>query len=360
MVMTTIKIKQIRSRIGCPKKQKRILDALGLRKIGRVVEHEANPAILGMVEKVKHLVEIAYAEANPIKRKIKRDKIRKMQKIVKRLSRLDLSKRPKYIIKNELKKVNCLPFMLTTFAKGKEIERAVPNTDEEPLFSDTNRISYKPQEYNTDYQRASTPDNTMFYGSVIPEKISEDEISYARMIGAAETSELIRDANAPDGEQLITFGKWTVKEDLNLITIVNPITDYKIQFIKELVSDYRKRLEELPDKLNNESQLFLKFITKEFSKKVNKGENFNYMISANFTELILKNPNIDGIIYPSVQAGKEGLCVAIRPESMYKLELTKVLQCKIIRNGKLVLLDNVKYCMRINHDGTFDLLDIPK
>jgi len=56
--MATIKIKQVRSRIKCPKVQKRTLDALGLRKIGRVVEHEANPAILGMVEKVKHLVQI--------------------------------------------------------------------------------------------------------------------------------------------------------------------------------------------------------------------------------------------------------------------------------------------------------------
>ena len=56
--MATIKIKQIRSRINCPKDQKRTLDALGLRKLGRVVEHEANPAILGMVEKVKHLVTV--------------------------------------------------------------------------------------------------------------------------------------------------------------------------------------------------------------------------------------------------------------------------------------------------------------
>jgi large subunit ribosomal protein L30 len=56
--MSTIKIKQIRSRIRCPKDQKRTLDALGLRKLGRVVEHNDNPAIRGMIEKVKHLVEI--------------------------------------------------------------------------------------------------------------------------------------------------------------------------------------------------------------------------------------------------------------------------------------------------------------
>jgi large subunit ribosomal protein L30 len=56
--MATIKIKQVRSRINCPKVQKRTLDALGLRKTGRVVEHEENPAILGMIEKVKHLVSV--------------------------------------------------------------------------------------------------------------------------------------------------------------------------------------------------------------------------------------------------------------------------------------------------------------
>jgi len=56
--MATIKIKQVKSRIGAPKNQKRTLDALGLRKMGRVVEHNDNPAIRGMIEKVKHLIQI--------------------------------------------------------------------------------------------------------------------------------------------------------------------------------------------------------------------------------------------------------------------------------------------------------------
>ena len=56
--MATIKIKQVKSRIKCPKVQKLTLDALGLRILNSVVEHEATPAILGMVEKVKHLVSV--------------------------------------------------------------------------------------------------------------------------------------------------------------------------------------------------------------------------------------------------------------------------------------------------------------
>lgn len=54
--MATIKIKQVRSRIKCPKVQKRTLDALGLRKLNRVVEHEDSPSIRGMIKVVKHLV----------------------------------------------------------------------------------------------------------------------------------------------------------------------------------------------------------------------------------------------------------------------------------------------------------------
>ena len=54
--MNRIKIKQIRSRIGRPKDQRRTLDALGLRKMNSVVEHNATPQIMGMVKKVSHLV----------------------------------------------------------------------------------------------------------------------------------------------------------------------------------------------------------------------------------------------------------------------------------------------------------------
>ncbi|MDD6472338.1 MAG: 50S ribosomal protein L30 [Bacteroidales bacterium] len=56
--MAIIKIKQTKSRIGAPKNLKRTLDALGLHKLGHIVEHEDNASILGMVDKVKHLVTI--------------------------------------------------------------------------------------------------------------------------------------------------------------------------------------------------------------------------------------------------------------------------------------------------------------
>ena len=56
--MAKIKIQQVRSTIKCPKVQKLTMEALGLHKMDAIVEHEATPAILGMVEKVKHLVKV--------------------------------------------------------------------------------------------------------------------------------------------------------------------------------------------------------------------------------------------------------------------------------------------------------------
>lgn len=56
--MAKIKIKQVRSAIGRTKTQKRTLEALGLKKLHQVVEHDDTPAILGMVAAVNHLLEV--------------------------------------------------------------------------------------------------------------------------------------------------------------------------------------------------------------------------------------------------------------------------------------------------------------
>lgn len=56
--MATIKIKKVRSIINRPNRQKLTMQALGLNKMNKVVEHESTPQILGMIKKVDHLLEI--------------------------------------------------------------------------------------------------------------------------------------------------------------------------------------------------------------------------------------------------------------------------------------------------------------
>jgi large subunit ribosomal protein L30 len=56
--MGKIKITQVKSSIKRPQNQKRTLEALGLKKIGQVVEHDSTPNILGMVKVVEHLINV--------------------------------------------------------------------------------------------------------------------------------------------------------------------------------------------------------------------------------------------------------------------------------------------------------------
>ncbi len=56
--MAKIKVTKVKSAINRTKNQKRTLEALGLKKIGQTIEHENTPNILGMVNKVKHLVSV--------------------------------------------------------------------------------------------------------------------------------------------------------------------------------------------------------------------------------------------------------------------------------------------------------------
>jgi large subunit ribosomal protein L30 len=56
--MARIRITQVKSKNGKPERQKRTLEALGIRKLNHSVEHEATPQILGMIQKISHLVRI--------------------------------------------------------------------------------------------------------------------------------------------------------------------------------------------------------------------------------------------------------------------------------------------------------------
>jgi large subunit ribosomal protein L30 len=54
----TLKIRWVRSSIGCPQDMRQTIRGLGLRRLHQIVERPDTPAIRGMVAKVHHLVEI--------------------------------------------------------------------------------------------------------------------------------------------------------------------------------------------------------------------------------------------------------------------------------------------------------------
>jgi large subunit ribosomal protein L30 len=58
----TIRIRQVRSGIGCPIEMRETLKALGLGKMNRVAERVDSPEVRGMIAKIPHLVEVLDAE----------------------------------------------------------------------------------------------------------------------------------------------------------------------------------------------------------------------------------------------------------------------------------------------------------
>jgi large subunit ribosomal protein L30 len=61
--MAKLRITYTKSAIGYPERQKRTIEALGLRKLHQAVEHEDSPVIRGMVNKVSHLVRVEEVSA---------------------------------------------------------------------------------------------------------------------------------------------------------------------------------------------------------------------------------------------------------------------------------------------------------
>jgi hypothetical protein len=292
--------------------------------------------------------------------------------VIEQLKALDLSEFPIAELDRLLTSLGPLGIMLTDYHKtpenhySKEIERAVNNSKEEPEFNKVSRISFKPAEFNSNYLRASTPKNTMFYGSVISEDdFDKEEMKYPRIVGASEISSLMRNSDVLEGWSRMTLGNWEVIENISLATIIDPTMEYEHPYLNSLKDRYLGFLKEMPEEVRENTIKCLKFLSTEFSKYVSSGNNHEYLISAKFTEIFTKTSAYDGIIYPSVQSKGYGLCVAIHPRAMNKLKLTKVLQCKLTKTvredgeNNFELL-NEKNCLVKEGAETFELKEIDK
>ncbi|MGL2993372.1 hypothetical protein [Flavobacterium sp. TSSA_36] len=273
-----------------------------------------------------------------------------------KLKAIDLSTASIAEIDALLNKIGPLPIMRTDYKKGKIFERVQRNKDNEPDFSTVKRMSYAPKEFNNEYLRASTPDHTMFYGSVLKDSYTIDDVGYTRMTACCETSELLRDNTIPEGERIVTLGTWQVQEPITLATIFDPTKEYTIDYLNEIKKDYIDSIERNPE-LKEKGLAYLQFLATEFSKDVKLGNNHEYYISSLFTKLISET-GVDGVLYPSVRSAGIGLCVALHPRVADKLELIMVNKCFIKKQDGKVSISYLKRCNVESNSKTFELLEM--
>ena len=157
-----------------------------------------------------------------------------LPKAVKILEKLDLSMDYEDLITSIFDKVKNMGVMVVTYNPGKELIRARPMEDGEKRFTMIKDFSFKPQHLNYRYQRASTPNRTMFYASTIRDNPRPGEIDIARVIGLAESIPWIRD-KSNSGLMIIAYGNWVTHEPLELIAIVNNKGFHEVNsFAKEI------------------------------------------------------------------------------------------------------------------------------
>lgn len=176
-------------------------------------------------------------------------------------------------------------------------------------------LFYKPAEECENYQRATRPWETAFYGVIAHEKY---RLESARVISLVECSELMRKGKHAKGIESHVVGQWITNQDLVLWGIFSDQTFQdcsKNKLIQECKDSYDEIINQMPNKA--ESIEFSRFIAKQFFQLVKTGKAWKYKISSNLVSIIHKLPNyhVDGIIYPSGKfRGQSGVNVALFPD----------------------------------------------
>jgi len=260
-----------------------------------------------------------------------------VDKVIEQLKQLDLSKYPGAEIKDLFNKVGSVGAVIVTFHKGKSVMRARPNGEKE-RFEKKADLSFKPQEFNKTYQRASTPNQTMFYATSVPDKLEDGELDNMRIIGITETIPMLRD-KSKSGFQKISFGRWVVQEDINLMAIVHHESYYtESNYTRELVKAFKGFIAQYPKEVIDKSLKFQDYLASEFAKEDIQAD-YDYMISAIFTENIT-GQGLDGILYPSVRTAGKGFNIAITPKATEKLALYVAGECSIYKSKDQVVVGN--------------------
>lgn len=274
--------------------------------------------------------------------------------IIDRVEKYDLENAPFDKIKNDLTYLEKFGLIILTLPKGKSILRARLNDDESP-FNTREALQYVPSDRNKWYGRASSPNKTMFYGSVIPDDVKEDDYDNSRVTATIETSKLVGSSRWL-GQEQITYGRWEVLQDINLFAVC-----YHKDFIvkspntAELYKAYRDQLMRESEELVNRSLTITDMLGRQFAKEVNGERDFEYKISAAFTEVAVEK-GLAGVYYPSVKSLGLGFNVALSPEIVdAQLRLKAIGECTIYKYGDKFLVDNDTVCELQSELDTFQL-----
>jgi hypothetical protein len=265
-------------------------------------------------------------------------KIEELITTLNKLGRLDLSSKPVKQINNYINQIGLSAQIGYTLHPGSTILRARPNKTEVETFTTKDQLSYRPQIYNLDFQRASTPNQTMFYGCIHPSYLGKDDNNSPRLGACFEASDTFRN-NRFIANEKITFSRWEVKSDINLMIIIPAVRNQNVDsFMTFMNSELDKVLQKDPE-LAQRTRLINHYFSQEFSK-TNIRFDYDYMISALYTDMIVKS-GFDGVLYPSVKSQGKAYNVCITKSATdNNLKLVAAGEGRILKVGYLTQTKN--------------------
>jgi len=254
--------------------------------------------------------------------------IEHLKSSIAKLKNLDLSTYPTDEIISLMKNFGKVVVIEYKLHPGKIILRARPQDNQWP-YKTRASLSYKPQQFNKTYQRASTPNQTMFYGSIIPEEIDKGELDNERIVVTMEASQWLA-KQTECGVRQIAYSKWEVTSDIKLVAVLQNKDFFDASaHTRKIVKDFNAFVENNPE-YREPSILISDYIAGEFGKEEIPAD-YHYLISALYTDFVI-DAGFDGVLYPSVRVRGEGFNVAITPEAAdSKIKLVAAGECTIYK-----------------------------
>jgi hypothetical protein len=190
--------------------------------------------------------------------------------ILKKMNGMDFSKYPFAETQELIRSLGKSGYLIFTLHYGKSLTRARPGCG----YCQKADLSYLPQDKNKKCQRASTPNGTMFYGTLTQNGESLDK---TRMIAASECSSLLRGGVDTKGIENITYGRWSVIKDIHLVVILGDdiySSTSENPLLSELKEAYHNFISSTPE-MSESIKSISNFFATEFAKEETR-EDYDY------------------------------------------------------------------------------------
>ncbi|MCX6312086.1 MAG: hypothetical protein NT084_10685 [Bacteroidetes bacterium] len=282
------------------------------------------------------------------------------QQVIEILKNYDLEKTDYSEIISTVQKIGNVAIFQITIPKGAYILRnrsEIIDLQPEPFYYEK-EISIRTDTENIKPSRCNWYNQPIFYG-VVPMSTHNDSGDSAQYLSLLESTKIISetDKSTVVKEEYGTIGKWRVIEDIKCSAI---LTNTSFSRINPGVNYYKERFEHYLSSHGNNISLFREisdYLALEFGKKVEVGREHKYGITSAFSNINFVGFGFEGMIYPSARAEGQGqgLNVALKPQSLYKLKLEAVVMKRVYFRGSngIVLPDIHLECNRFDANGRF-------